>query len=112
MSVVRIASILMALCALPAIAQMSMGRPGMTPLPPPARRLGAPVNSGNPAALTEDQQRRLATLMKQMSGKQRKKLSQAIQHMTPQQRRQFIALLQQQLGKAPPAPKGRQAGRR
>jgi len=96
---------LMALCALPAIAQISMGRPGMTPVPPPPRKTSAPVRPTRPATLTPDQQARLASLMKQMSGKQRKKLAKAIDRMTPQQRQQFIALLKQQLGDAARAPK-------
>jgi Spy/CpxP family protein refolding chaperone len=43
--------------------------------------------------------------MKKMSGKQRKKLANAINHMTPEQRQQFTALLKQQLGETPQAPK-------
>ncbi len=86
----------MALCALPAIAQM-VGRPGVRPFPPPPNKLAAPVNPTGPASLTPDQQRRLASLMKQMSGKQRRKLAKAINHMTPGQRRLFIALLKRQL---------------
>lgn len=95
----------MALCALPAIAQISMGRPGVTPVPPAPKKLAAPVNSTGPATLTPNQQRPLASLMKQMSGKQRRKLAKAINHLTPEQRQQFVALVKPQLEKVPQAPK-------
>ena len=91
----------MALYALPAIAQIAMGRPGMTPVPAPPKRLAAPAKPTNSSALTPDQQARLTALMKQMPAKQRKKLAKAVNHMTPEQRQQFVALVKQQLGKAP-----------
>lgn len=105
MSTARIATIWLALCAAPAIAQLSIGRPGMTPVPPAPRKHAAPMRSSGPAGLTPYQQARLASLMQKMSGKQRKKLAKAFNHMTPEQRQQFTALLKQQLGEAPQVPR-------
>jgi len=105
MSSSRIVSVFMALCSLPGMAQIATGRPAMKPVPPSPRKVAVPVSSTRHADWMPDQQRRLTPLMKKLSGKQRRKLARAINHMTPEQRQQFIALLKQQLGKAPRAPK-------
>lgn len=82
------------------MAQISMDRPGFTPVPPP-KRVAAPAKTP-PAAvsLTPGEQKHLAAIMKKMPARQRRQLNNTIKRMTPQQRQQFLALLKQQL-KAP-----------
>lgn len=84
-------------CAVPMRAQLSMGRPGFTPIPPPRKKAAAPSNQ---ISLTGDEQKRLAAMIQKMPAKQRKKLNKALQKMTPQQRQQFLALVKKQLGSA------------
>jgi hypothetical protein len=82
-------------------AQISMQRPGITGVP--QARKGSTLAKA-PAALTADEQKRLAAIIKHMKPKDRKKLAKALQTMTPQQRQQLLANVKQQLAKERTAP--------
>jgi hypothetical protein len=93
-----------ALCP-PIDAQISMQRPGITGIPQ-GKKSATPARPAAPATLTVDEQKRVTAMIKHMKPKDRKKLSKALQNMTPQQRQQFLMNLKQQLAKQPPqAPK-------
>lgn len=83
--------------SMPAAAQISMQRPGITGIPQ-ARKGTVPAKpqSQSQAGLTADEQKRMAALINHMTPKQRRKFSKAVKHMTPQQRQQFIANVKQQ----------------
>jgi hypothetical protein len=78
-------------------AQVSMGRPVRTIVPPaktsnpPGQRTAAPVNPET--GLTPAQQKRLVEVMNLMTPKERKRLVKAMKRMTPEQRRKFAAML-------------------
>lgn len=80
-------------------AQISMQRPGITGIPQ-ARKQTAPPQVP-PATLTADEEKRLNTVIKHMKRKDRKKLAQALQKMTPQQRQQLLRSVKQQLAQQP-----------
>jgi hypothetical protein len=80
------------LCS-PAMAQISMQRPGITGIPQ-GKKPAAPAQS---TALTADEQKRLSVIIKHMKPKDRKKLAKALQTMTPQQRQQLVASVKKQL---------------
>jgi len=50
-----------------------------------------------PVTLTADEQKRLNAVIKHMKRKDRKRLAQALQQMTPQQRQQLLASVKRQL---------------
>ncbi len=81
--------------SMPAAAQISMQRPGITGIPQ-ARKGKPPAKPQAQQGLTADEQKRLATLINHMTPKQRRKFSKAVKRMTPQQRQQFIANVKQQ----------------
>src|SRR5262245_13895813 len=84
----------------PAAAQISMNRPGMTPVPP-AKKVAAPTKPAPSTTLTADEQKRLNAIVKHMKPKDRKKLAAALQNMTPQQRQQLLASVKKQLAQTP-----------
>ena len=84
----------------PAAAQISMNRPGMTPVPPP-KKVAAPSKAAQPTTLTNDERKRLNVMIKHMKPKERKKLAAALQNMTPQQRQQLLASVKRQLAQTP-----------
>ena len=66
-------------------AQVFMGRPGFTSIPPAPKRTTAPP--ARPAGgLTQEQSRRLAASIQRMTPKERKQLAKAMKHMTPEER--------------------------
>ena len=77
-------------------AQLSMGRPGFTRVPP-QKRVASPAKP--PAGRNADEQKRLAEAIHRMTPKQRKRFAKAVKHMTPEQRQQFAAIVKQQLAK-------------
>jgi DNA-directed RNA polymerase specialized sigma24 family protein len=81
-------------------AQISMQRPGITGIPQ-ARKQTAPAQAPPVATLTADEEKRLNTVIKHMKRKDRKKLAQALQKMTPQQRQQLLRSVKQQLAQQP-----------
>jgi hypothetical protein len=89
---------------LPAAAQIQMPRPGFSG--PPPRKMAAKPKPA--ATLTQDEEKRLAAIIKHMKPKDRKRLSLALQKMTPQQKQQLIGSIKQQLGK--PEPKAAKRG--
>lgn len=104
-AVFAVALMFVGLCAVPAGAQLSAGIPGFTPVPRPKKAVVAPANRTSPG-LTPDEQKRLGAIINRMPAKQRRRFNKTIQKMTPEQRQQLVAVLKQQLAKAP------QAGRR
>jgi hypothetical protein len=88
----------------PAGAQISMQRPGITGVPQ-GRKLTARTQA--PATLTADEERRLNTVIKHMKRKDRKKLAAALQKMTPQQRQQLLVSLKRQLAQKETAPQSK-----
>ena len=87
-------------------AQLSMGRPGFTKVPP-VRKSTTTATPATPAtpgtALTPQEQKRIADMMGRMSPKDRKRLLKSVKRMTPEQRQRFVAILKQQLAKQGPA---------
>jgi hypothetical protein len=99
-TIVALTALMAAWCPA-AAAQISMQRPGLTGVPQ-GRKLSAPKQS--PAKLTDDEQKRLAAVIKHMKPKDRRKLAKALQKMTPQQRQQLLASVTQQLERERTAP--------
>jgi hypothetical protein len=95
------AIVLVAGFCLPAAAQISMQRPGLTGVPQ-GRKSTTPGTKPQ-EGLTPDEQKKLSAVIKHMSPKQRKKLAKAVQKMTPAQRKQLVASVKQQLAKTPAA---------
>ena len=51
------------------------------------------------AGLAQQEQKRLAEAISQLTPKERKRLAKAVKRMTPEQRRQFVAGMKRQLAK-------------
>jgi len=82
--------------------QLSMGRPGFTPLPK-ERKAPPPNTPAKPStALTPTEQKRIAEAINHLTPKERKRLSKAVKKMTPEQSRQFIAKLKRQFAQVAP----------
>jgi hypothetical protein len=91
---------------LPAGAQISMQRPGITGIPQ-GRKLTANKQSAPATTLTADEGKRLNTIVKHMKRKDRKKLAAALQKMTPQQRQQLMVSVKRQLAQEKTEPKSK-----
>lgn len=81
-------------------AQISMQRPGITGVPQ-GRKMTARTQAPPAATLTADEEKRLNKVIKHMKRKDRQKLAQALQKMTPQQRQQLLRSVKQQLAQQP-----------
>lgn len=67
------------------------------PAPPMRMATAVPAKPGGP--LTKDEQKRIAAAMNQLPSADRKRLAKAMKHLTPDQRRQFLAVVNRQSSK-------------
>jgi len=85
----------------PLPAQLSMGIPGFTPLPPAKAGMTAPAKPGGGSTPNAD--KRLADAIQNLSPKDRKKLSKAMKRLSPEQRAKVIDAMKRNLASTPPA---------
>jgi hypothetical protein len=85
----------------PLQAQLSMGRPGFTPVPPAKTR---PVPQAKPAGgSTLNADKRLAEVIQNLTPKERKRLKKALKRMSPERRAQAIDAMRREVASTPHA---------
>jgi hypothetical protein len=89
-------------------AQISMQRPGLTGVPQGRKMTARPQA---PVTLTEAEQKQLNTAIKHMKRKDRKRLAEALQKMSPQQRQQLLASVKRQLAQGGATAQGKKGSR-
>jgi hypothetical protein len=82
-------------------AQLSMGRPGFTRIPPAKKRPTVPAKPT--VGSTTDADRRLAEAIQNLTAKDRKKLNKAMRRLNPEQRVQVIDAMKRQFASTPHA---------
>jgi hypothetical protein len=85
--------------ATPLAAQLSMGHPGFTPLPPANTRMTAPATPA--VGSTPNADKRLAEAIQHLTPKDRKKLIKAMKRLSPEQRVKVIDAMKRDLAPTP-----------
>ena len=82
-------------------AQLSMGRPGFTTVPPAKTRTTAPAKSAGGSTPNAD--KRLAEAIQNLTPKDRKRLNKAMKRLSPEQRVQVIDAIKREFASTPHA---------
>ena len=91
--------LLSGIVATPLPAQLSMGRPGFTRVPPPKTRTTAPAKPAGRSTANAD--KRLAEAIQNLTPKDRKKLNKAMKRLSPEQRVKVMDAMKRDLASTP-----------
>ena len=93
--------LLSGIVATPLPAQLSMGRPGFTPVPPAKTQTTSPAKPAGGSTPNAD--KRLAEAIQSLTPKERKRLNKAMKRLSPEQRVQVIDAMKREFASTPHA---------
>ena len=92
--------ILSGVLSMPLPAQVAIGRPGFTNVPPAKKRTTATASHAGGS----DADKRLADAIENLTPKDRKRFNKAMKRLTPEQRAKMMDAMKRQLASTPRAP--------
>jgi hypothetical protein len=92
-------ALLLGIVITPLPAQLSMGRPGFTRIPPAKKRTTVPAKPAGGS--TADADKRLAEAIQNLTPKDRERLNKAMKRLSPAQRIQVIDSMRRRFASAP-----------